>query len=295
MQQQITTRYNIDSCSMIVEFNASVWTARRLDKVATDEVVHNKGAAAKDAARVNKHLLAGRNELDVIQKHVNAVRTFVYTNTLPWSDSGQRLLPTTNFMEFNDRMDKENDRFWQLVNDFVDVYPSLITAQAMALGDMFNRADYPTQNEIAAKFNFSVGFLPVPTFGDFRIDVGNAAQAELQEKLQKLTEERVDAAMADVRTRLMDHLKRMQDRLTVDYVNGEAVTRKFHNSLVEGAFDLCDMVKALNIVNDPDLEAARKSLEFALVGVDAKELRTNAHTRNDVKAKVDEILGKFSW
>lgn len=295
MQQQITTRYNIDSCSMIVEFNASVWTARRLDKVATDEVVHSKGAAAKDAARVNKNLLAGRNELDVIQKHVNAVRTFVYTNTLPWSDSGQRLLPTTNFMEFNDRMDKENDRFWQLVNDFVDVYPSLITAQAMALGDMFNRADYPTQNEIAAKFNFSVGFLPVPTFGDFRIDVGNAAQAELQEKLQKLTEERVDAAMADVRTRLMDHLKRMQDRLTVDYVNGEAVTRKFHNSLVEGAFDLCDMVKALNIVNDPDLEAARKSLEFALVGVDAKELRTNAHTRNDVKAKVDEILGKFSW
>jgi len=295
MTQAITTRYNIDSCSMIVEFNASVWTARKLDKTATDEVVHSKNAGAKDAARVNKHLLAGRNELDVIQKHVNAVRTYVYANTMPWSDSGQRLLPTSKFLEFNERMDEENDKFWQLVNDFVDVYPSLITAQAMALGDMFNRNDFPSQQEIAAKFDFSVGFLPVPTFGDFRIDVGNEAQKELQAKLTELSDKRVEAAMQDVKDKLKDHLKRMQDRLTVDYVNGEAVTRKFHNSLVEGAFDLCDMVKALNIVNDPDLEAARKSLEFALVGVDAKELRTNAHTRADVKSKVEEILGKYNW
>jgi len=289
------TRYNIDTCSMIVEFNASVWTARKLDKTATDEVVHNKKAGAKDAARVNKHLLAGRNELDVIQKHVNAVRTYVYSQTMPWSDSGQRLLPTSRFISFSERLDQESDKFWTLVNDFVDVYPSLITAQAMALGDMFNRNDFPSQQEIAGKFDFSVGFLPVPTFGDFRIDVGNEAQKELQEKLQKLTEERVEAAMQDVKDKLREHLKRMSDRLTVDYVNGEAVTRKFHNSLVDGAFDLCDMVKSLNIINDPDLETARKQLEFALVGVDAKELRTNAHTRNDVKAKVDDILSKFAF
>ena len=289
------TRYSIDTCSMIVEFNASVWTARKLDKGVTDEVVHTKNAGAKGAARVNKNLLAGRNELDVIQKHVNAVRNYVYTQTLPWSDSGQRLLPTTNFMEFNARLDQENDKFWQLVNDFVDVYPSLITAQAMALGDMFNRNDYPSQNEIAHKFDFAVGFLPVPTFGDFRIDVGNAAQAELQEKLTALTSARVDAAMQDVKDRLKEHLKRMSDRLTVDYINGEAVTRKFHNSLVESAFELCDMVKSLNIMGDESLESARKGLEFALVGVDTKELRENMAVRTDVKTQVDSILSKFAF
>ena len=54
-----TPRFNIDTCAMLVEFNASVWTARKLDKSTTDEVTTNKHAA-KDAARVNKHLLAGR-------------------------------------------------------------------------------------------------------------------------------------------------------------------------------------------------------------------------------------------
>jgi hypothetical protein len=97
-------RYNLDTCTMLVEFNASVWTARKLDKSTTSEVVANKNAAAKDAARVNKHLLAGRSELDVIQQAVSRARTFVYDNTLPWSDSGLRLLPTINFMKFTEKM-----------------------------------------------------------------------------------------------------------------------------------------------------------------------------------------------
>ena len=72
-----TTRYNIDTCAMLTEFNASVWTARKLDRSATEEVVTAKNAAAKDAARVNKHLLAGRNELDVIQQMVGRARAYV--------------------------------------------------------------------------------------------------------------------------------------------------------------------------------------------------------------------------
>ena len=195
-------RYNIDSCALLVEFNASVWTARKLDKSATDEVVISKRAGAKDAARVNKHLLAGRNELDVIQKHVGAVRTFVYENTLPWSDTGIRLLPTSKFMDFNDRMGKLEEEFVELVNDFVQVYPSLNTAQAMALGDMFDRSEYPSAGEMAHKFSFRLNFMPVPKAGDFRVDVGNEAQEELQKKLAKLADERIELAMKDAREQL---------------------------------------------------------------------------------------------
>ena len=115
------TRYNIDTCAMLVEFNASVWTARKLDKKTTDEVVTSKNAAAKDAARVNKHLLAGRNELDVINTYVGSVRTYVYENTMPWSDSGIRLLPTANFLTFSQRMADSEQTFFSYVEDFIRV------------------------------------------------------------------------------------------------------------------------------------------------------------------------------
>jgi hypothetical protein len=289
------TRYNIDTCAMLAEFNASVWTARKLDKGATEEVVTAKRAGAKDAARVNKHLLAGRNELEVIQSMIGRARQYVYDNTLPWSDSGLRLLPTINFEKFATKMNELEEEFTDLVKIFVAVYPSLITAQAMALGDMFKRDDYPTANEIMTKFSFRVNYMPVPTAGDFRIDVGNAAMDDIKAKLQRLADERVEQAMADVRKRLGDHLKRMSDRLTTDYVAGEAKPRKFHDSLVEGALELCDMTKALNVTGDADLESTRSQLEQLLCNVTPTELRKNAAVRDDVKKNVDAILDKFSF
>ena len=291
----MTTRYNIDTCSMLVEFNASVWTARKLDKSATEEVVYSNNAQAKDAARVNKHLLAGRSELDVIQQLVGRIRNYVYDNTLPWSDSGLRLLPTINFQKFNDRMQQFEDEFVNTVTAFVNIYPTLITAQALALGDMFKRDEYPTANEIMTKFAFRLNYVPVPTAGDFRVDVGNAAQAELRQRLEELNNERIDNAMSDVRKRLGEHLKRMSDRLTTDYIAGEAKTRRFHDSLVDGALELCDLCKVLNFTGDTELESARSTLEKVLVGVDPQDLRKNEPLRQDTKKAVDAILDKFSF
>jgi len=305
-------RFNIDTCAMLVELNISVWTARKLDRKVSDEVVVGKKALSKGAARVNKNLLAGRNELDVIGQHAGAVRNYVYSMTMPWSDSGTgiRLLPAVRFAEFNARMLKEEAQHVALVDSFVNVYPSLITAQAMALGDMFDRNEYPAPDRIRNRFSFNVSYLPVPKAGDFRVDVGNQATAELQDKLSRLADERIAKAMDDVRTRLKDHMQRMSDRLSIDIVDEVAKPRRFHDTLVESGLELCDLAKSLNIINDPDIEAARRGLEQALTGVNAvtvktkkatKELsvadtlREDMHQREATKAKVDALLNKLSW
>ena len=288
-------RYNIDSCALLVEFNAPVWTARKLDRNATDEVVHNKRAGSKDAARVNKHLLAGRNELEVIQKHINAVRTYFYENTLPWSDNGIRLLPTARFMEFNDRMGQFEEEFTDLVNDFVQVYPTLITAQAMALGDMFDRSEYPSANEISHKFSFRLNYMPVPKAGDFRIDVGNEAQEELQKKLAKLADERIESAMQDARQRLKAHLERMMERLKVEEVNGKIAKSRIHDTLIEGGLELCSVLQALNLTGDAELESARAKLESLLRSVDVVDLRKHDSARLEVRTQVAEIMDKFNF
>jgi hypothetical protein len=137
--------------------------------------------------------------------------------------------------------------------------------------------------------------MPVPTAGDFRVDVGNKAQEELKAKLESLTQERIDYAMSDVRARLGERLKRISDRLTTDYVQGEAKTRRFHDTLVDGALEMCDLAKSLNIINDPALETARRELEQLLVGVTPSELRKDETIRQDVKKNVDAILDKFNF
>lgn len=291
----MTPRYNIDTCALLVELSVSQWTARKLDKSTTEELVKGKNAQDKGAARVNKHLFAGRSELEKINQYVTEIRSYVYDNTLPWSDSGIRLLPSARFMEFNTKMHDYEDKFYGLVDEFVSVYPSLITAQAMALGDMFNRNDYPQPDDIAHRFRFNTNYMPVPSSGDFRVDIGNDAQAELKAKLAQLADERVEKAVDGFKQRLVEHLKRMSDRLEVDVIGGELKPRKFHDSLLETAHEICDLATALNIINDPQIEEARKTLKKAINGIDVSDLRKDMPTRQDIKKEVDDILSKFSF
>ena len=287
----------LGSCALIVEFNASVWTARKLDRNVTEEAISKHDAKASDSVRANKNLLAGRHELKDIQQIVTRVRNYIYDSTSPWSNNGQQLLPNAKFIEFDKKLSVFKEEFDDKAAEFVRIYPTLITAQAMALGSMFNRADYPAANDIARRFAFTYDYFPVPSAGDFRVDVGNIANKELRERLERVANARVEAVTKDLKARLGEHLQRMSERLVtdIDPVTKEPRHRKFTSTLVTSAYDLCDLVRGLNVTNDPDLAKAVKVLENALAGTSAETLRTDDIKRADVKKEVDSLLGAFDF
>lgn len=289
-------RLALDTCTVLCVLTCSVWTARKLDRKVSDEVVHDKSAGAKGAARVNKSLMAGRTELTDIQSIVGAARNYLYGNTVPWSDAGQRLLPAVRLLKVDQRMSDYKAEFDAKVAEFVDIYPSLITAQAMALGDMFDRNEFPTATQIASKFAFSCEYEPVPSAGDFRVDIGNTALEELRARLEASADARVQRATDDVRLRLVEHLERMSERLITDTDDaGAPKARRFHDTLVSNAFELCDLVGDMNITQDPKLAQARSKLETALTGCSAQTLRQDDTKREDVRQTVNEVLDLFKF
>lgn len=290
-----TPRFNLDTCSLLVDFNAPTWTARKLDKSTTAEVQHAKQAKAKGAARVNKHLLAGTTELDDIVSFVQKVRNYVTSNTLPWADRGTRLLPTARFLEFDEQMKLYENEFVLKVNEFIQIYPSLITAQAMALGQMFNRAEFPDVKDIARKFDFRVTYMPLPTAGDFRVDVGIAAQEELKTKLNQVYEKRISAAIDEVRERLTESVSHLAEQLTVEYEGSKAKPRRFYESTLETAKNLCAIVPALNITNDPKIEEVRADLERIIGGITADVVRDDLPAREELKREMDDLVARLDF
>jgi len=287
--------FGIETSAVLAELNISGWSARRLDKQASSEVVHNKNAGDKGAARVNKNLLAGREELAVVTQAASAARAYFASVTLPWSDSGLRLLPSSKFLEVNQKLSDLQTEYNARVAKFVALYPTLITAQAMALGDLFKREEFPDARDITQKFDFRFNFMPVPTAGDWRVDIGTEAQAYLAEQSEKMVRDRVENAMKDAWMRLHEHLTRMSDRLKVDIVEGEAVPRVFRDSMVTSTFELVDMLKAFNITNDPKLAHAADALDRVMQGKSAEMLREDAYVRDTVQQKVDAILNSISF
>lgn len=278
----------IGSNAMLIDLNISVWTGRKMDKKVSEEVDASKGTKAR-AGNYHKKLMAGSNKLENIQKIVTAVRSWNYQQTLPWSDGGSRLLPMKNFFNYKETLNNFENQFNLAVDEFIAEYPQLVSGSAFTLGDLFDRGEYPTADSLKDKFKFKFVFSPVPDAGDFRIQVEDEAKAELEAQYKSYYEQKLADAMADAWTRLHETLTHISERL--DYTDENK--KKFWDSTITNATELCSLLSNLNVTNDPKLEDARQKLEKALSGIEPSDVRESEAIRSSVKSKVDDILSMF--
>jgi len=280
---------------MLVELSISAWTGRKTDKRVSSEVASNKNAA-NGVVNVSKKLLGDCAELDAIQKFVGNVRNAHYAMTQPWSDTGMRLLSTAMyFKRYQQEMTKYQGEFNALVDKFLSAYDWEISQAMAKLGDMFDRTEYPSGDELRSKFKFELVQMPLPDAGDFRLDVNNEAQQILKTQYQAHYEKKLRDAMNEIWSRLHESLSKMSERL--DYKDsGDKNTRKiFRDSLVTNVMDVVELLSLCNVTNDSRMIAMKQSLEDTLLGVTPDALREDDHLRMSTKQKVDEILGNMAW
>jgi hypothetical protein len=282
---------SIASSAMLVELSISTWTARKLDKKVSTQVDLDNGAKTK-VVNANKNLMAGTGVLDTIVKYAANARAWHISQTLPWTDNGSRLLPMSNFVEYKKQLGELEANYEALVEKFIVAYPNLVSAAAFQLGTLFDRNEYPDESSLKKKFKFTYSFFPVPTAGDFRIDINEEAKAEIMANCNSAYEDRLNNAMREAWSRLHDCLSRMSERLTD---NADGSRKIFRDSLVENGVELVTMLKHLNITQDPKLELARRELQSAIGAHDLDSLRDNSNAREAVKMRVDSILSKFDF
>lgn len=281
---------SLSSMAMLVELRISTWTARKRDNDTTEEVNKAKKADS-DAGSVYKYLMAGSDHLKKIEKYAAKCRAWNNSQTLPWM-KGVGLLPMENFFAYRDQLGTMESNFNALVEDFIRVYPSLVSAQAFKLGDYFRADEFPDVETLPRRFKFEYNFLPVPEKGDFRIQCEDRVRKDLAEQYDKMFNQKLAEAMREPWERLHEVLTHMADRLT-DAPDG---TRNiFRDSIVNKPLELCGLLSRLNVTKDPQLEEARRMLEIALSGVDPEDLRKLPSARAELKSSVETIINKFSW
>lgn len=278
--------------AMLVDLNISTYSGRKQDKATQEEVTTSKGAGSKQAASVYKNLFANCAELMAITKFQARARAEHYKLTLPWSDNGSRLLPTAAWLDYTATMGKYQKEFDQLVAAFVAKYDTLVAAAAFQLGTLFDRDEYLTSDAVARRFYMGISYTPLPSSGDFRLDIESEVQADLIKQYEARTQTLLAQANQDAWTRLHGVLTKLSDRLIVDEDGKKNV---FHDTIVTNAEELCDLLKALNVTGDADLERARRRLQDAMQGVTPKDLRDELSTRLDVKRQVQNILEAYDW
>jgi hypothetical protein len=274
----------IQTRAMLARLSISQWTARKYDKSVSSEV--EKAHAAHDAGRFNK-LLVDKKLLDPIAKLGGEVRTYHYSVTLPWTDAGDRLLPSILFMEYTTKIRKYRDEFNRLVGDLIAKYPTEVQAARNRLGTMYVASDYPDVSELRSRFAVDIEFVPVPDAKDFRVDVSNEAAEEIKESITKSVNARQAQAVRDCYRRVHEVVSKIYERLSDE----KAV---FKDSLIKNASDLMSVLPGLNITDDPELTALHTEIT-AMLQVTPKQLRENSQARRATADAADAVLAKLSW
>jgi hypothetical protein len=281
--------------AVLVELNISTWTAYKLDKQQSAKIVADNNATESDAARVNKNLMAGTSLLKNINDYVAKVRVWHIAQTLPWAEKGPRLLPMKNFFAYKQQLNQMEGNVSALVRTFVDAYPNLVSVAAFKTGGFFNRDDYPSVDEVSRKFSFRYAFTPVPQAGHFILDTHNEVMQELATNYEAEANRRIGEAMKDAWGRLHETLKHLSDRMTDAPAEQEDKKKRYHDSMLTNAHELCALLTAFNITSDPNLEQARQDLERTLSGVRIDDIKESASVRKEIKTKVDSIISSYEW
>lgn len=282
---------SITSSAVLVELNINIWSANKSDKEIADTIIQDNDAVAK-AVKVQKDLMAGSRIQKEILNFTQTCRNWHKARTIPWADKGTRLLPTGLFMEYKTEMNKRRDEFNDMVQQFVDRYPSLVEEARNNMQGLFNVDDYPSAEEIASKFDFRLIFSPVPDAGDFRLDVPQRELAEIKAEYEGQFNDRLADAMRSPWEQLHTILTTMSKKLTDTEDGGK---KRYHDTLLTNAHEMCALLTHLNLTGDPKLEDARRQLEVAMSDIDIDDIKESALIRDDVKTKVDAILKKYEW
>jgi hypothetical protein len=276
----------ISEKAMLVLLRISCWSGRRFDRELTDEVCRSKSARS-GAARVNKNLVEGSSELQAVAKCHGAIRQFVYAQTLPWADTGARILPVSNYFEFSKGMSGLKRAAEAAVEAFVAAYPDIIDRARVALNGMFDQGDYLPQDQIERLFSCSVDFRPMPEAADFRVVLSDDEDKRIRDEIEGQLKGALTDAMADLWRRLREAVDHMARKL------GEPGAI-FRNSLVENVRELVDLIPRLNLTGDKSLEGVAADVKAKLAGLDPDVLRESEIDRALAAQTAEAIVRKMA-
>jgi hypothetical protein len=225
-----TAEPSLSSRAMLCSLSISIWSARKHDAEASEEIARQHGAQA-DAGRYHKVLLP-KAALAEIQKIVSEARQEHYFMTLPWDDNGYRVLPGAAYIDHSERMRALSDRFTPGVETLVGQFSQLVEEAKVRLGGLFRAADYPAPDELRSKFSFETKLMPLPDAGDFRVALGDEEKERIKRQITAAVEASLQVASRELWLRLYEAVTHLAERLQAYKVTDDGVEHPFRDSVV---------------------------------------------------------------
>lgn len=285
--------------AILVTLHTGSWTGSLIDRQVTEEVSEANNADKSGAGRYNKQIVASRF-LSTVNSKVSQIRRTHFALSLPWEDSGARILATRGYENYAKQMRNGRLMVEAAAKEFVKGMDVYIAEAKTRLGDMFDADDYPNPDELLKRFyvNFEVG--NVPEAGDFRAALTKDQVKAVMKDIESRTNERVEKAIHNAFERIADVTGKMAEKLrdfepATGKKKGERGKAAFRATLVYNVKELAELLPDLNITGDKRLDQLQKDLlKLCDSETPPEVLRIDAKARKKVADEADRVFKKVS-
>lgn len=277
---------------VLIDLTVRKWSGKSVDHKATEDTLQLNHATS-GAGKFIKTAMAGADkELRQCSSDFDAVRTYLYSHSLPYSPSaginkGPRLVSVKNSMDVLKGINKRVAVATNSINELLNVYDQR-RDQAMAnLGSLANPADYPTGDELRNLFGIHVDVLPVPSTGDFsRTAIPADIATALGQRMAKQQDAVMRAAVNDLRKRVLTEVKRIATQLGR---YGEGEKTRLYETLVTNIQGLVKLLADSNISGNEGIDALVQNIKNSLCKHDIKQIKQSPALAADIAKKAKQI------
>jgi len=284
----------IQNQAVLVAVNITKWSNAKTDHAITEEVTLSKGAQG-NMIRVRKNLIKS-----AVVKALSRIAGQIRNNLLgdlcaPWG-AGEYLLPVELIDQFDREWEKYEDHWNANLRELGNEYDNSVDQAQKILGDAFDPSDYPSKEEILAKYSLSKKIRNLPSGDDLRIALPQAKLDKMKADIEADVTSSIEGAMQKVHERVAETLAHLIEKLSefgVDAKTGKA-TGVFRDSTVTNLTDLASILPSLNLTGDPKLTEASNSLLTQLRDLDPEKIRNSESHRKVIVTKAKDVADKLS-
>lgn len=267
----------------------------RKDTTAT-QMVEDTYNIAHRRAKASKYLIDRKHKaVKGVVAASQRVREVVYRYTVPWGDEKMRLLPVKVYDEFKEKLDVAMAELMAAREDYLHVYPALISASERDLGGLFDAGQYPSITKARSLFSDKVQYWPFPESNNFIADISKAAAQAAKDAMDAEVDARLTEATRDLVRRAREDVESFVEKLT-QYkrdANGN-LFGVFRDTLVTNLEDTANLIYRMNITGNNDINEIVRQLR-TLTKFTANELRDSEFIRGDQIRDGSKLLEKLKY
>ena len=273
------------SAALIKVTPTSVYSpSAKLEEMAADYAARNN---------IDRRQLRGTKKLlpeeifSPLREIMKEIVSYLDTNTSLWEDGGWRICRANKVFDIETQVSQYAWQYHAERDRIMSRWASVEWDMKVRLGAAFDPSRFPSAEKVREHLTIVSNWKPVPTAGDWRIDLPQSIVNKTEEDTKAL----LVSQQERVRSRVISALRALQDKCS-SFEEGKS---RIHQSTLDEVANLATVIPGLLIMEDPSLTAICEEASRSIRGVDRDILRDSAPAREAVTNDVADLLAKLGF